>query len=138
VKILWRCLITASIAATGQACGAQGTATLPAGAFVLENCVTGPSIGIGATDKRAVLDDSDRDAVQAAIVARYPKLEGDGFAPAHVLLWQRSPDEWLYVNLMLRSSNPDTFCFTATFAAKRFEFTEPLIKKYFFAKTASL
>src|SRR4051812_45915224 len=49
---------------------------------------SGPAIQLAPADSRALLDAADRDMVQAAVVARYPLLQRDGFAAPYMLLWR--------------------------------------------------
>ncbi len=83
-------------------------------------------------DSRAMLDEPDRAFVTAAMLARYPMLQRDGFDTDHVILWQPAGGDWLYVTLLHGRENPGSVCYTATFNAKAFDFTGSLLRKYFF------
>jgi hypothetical protein len=114
-----------------------GAGPLPQGeARTIENCAGGPPLQIAAADNRAVLDDDDRRQLSAAMRLRFPVLAADDFTPAQIVLWQKAPNEWLYVSLALRREAPDAPCFTATFVAAVFDASPDLLRKYFFAKPA--
>jgi hypothetical protein len=53
-----------------------------------------------------------------------------------MLLWQKAPDDWLYVALSAKADQPGVLCSVASFAAARFDFSTSLVQKYFFAKPA--
>ena len=101
------------------------------GAQVIASCVSQASIELGTGDISAMLDDTDRDLVNSAMLERYPVLQRDGFMPSHILLWQKSGGELLYVALLANPQRPSEMCFTATFSATRFDFTQSLQRKYF-------
>jgi hypothetical protein len=48
-----------------------------------------------------------------------------------LLLWQKRGGETLYVALLPNPQKPSEACFTATFAAARFDMTLLLKRKYF-------
>ena len=114
-------------AAGGLAPGEQGS---------IESCAGGPAHVIGIGDSRTLLDDIDRQGVVAAMLARYPVLGQNGFAPQQMLLWQKAPNDWLYVALSAQSEQPGVLCSIASFAAARFDFSPTLVQKYFFARPA--
>lgn len=127
-------LATAIAAAAAEAQTAPPTAHAPAGAPRVEliNCAGGPTLTLEAGDPRALLAEDERDALLAEMLARYPFLERHGFAPAVILMWRRSPNEWLYVSLQPNAFTSDgTLCFTASFVAQVFEVTPTLMRKYF-------
>jgi hypothetical protein len=128
MKACTRSMLLVLLAAMG---GAQAD-----DAQVIHSCAGGQPIRFAAGDSRALLDETDRRLVHAAMLARYPMLQRDGFAPAQILLWRRAPEEWLYVSLAASPQRPGEACFTATFAAAGFEFTPELERKYFFAGAA--
>jgi len=72
-------------------------------------------------------------AVSAAITRLYPVVERDGALPSRVLLWQPRSGEMLYVALLANPDRPTEQCFTATFAASKFDATLLLRRKYFFS-----
>jgi hypothetical protein len=92
------------------------------------------TIAIG--DSRALLDDIDRQGVFAAMLARCPVLGQNGFAPQQILLWQKAPNDWLYVALSTKADQPGALCSVASFAAARFEFSTSMVQKHWFAKPA--
>jgi hypothetical protein len=103
----------------------------------IESCVSREWIAFGSGDQSAVLDDADHRAVSAAIFRLYPIVEQDGLAPARLMLWQKRSGETLYVALLPNPQKPSEACFTATFAAARFDMTLLLKRKYFSAAGAA-
>jgi hypothetical protein len=110
-------------------------AAMPASATnearTIASCVSHEALQFKSGDASAVLDDADRDFVSAAMLERYPVLQRDGFVPTHIILWQRQGGELLYVTLLANPQRPSEMCFTATFSASRFDFTQSLQRKYF-------
>ena len=104
---------------------------VPGAADAIESCVSTQAIRFTGTDRRARLDAADAAMVSAAIVRRYPMVEHDGLAPQHIVLWRKPDAQWLYIALLENPERAGQVCFTATFAAGRFEQTAPLIAKYF-------
>ena len=102
----------------------------------IENCVSRESIAFARGDQSAVLDEADHRTVSAVISRLYPIVERDGLAPARLLLWQKRGGETLYVALLPNPQKPSEACFTATFAAARFDMTLLLKRKYFAATGA--
>jgi hypothetical protein len=100
----------------------------------IESCVSHEAIRFRSGEQRALLDEPDRRQVHAAMLVRYPILQRDGFEPSYIVLWQKQGSDWLYVTLLANGDKPSEVCFTATFAAGAFEFTGPLLKKYFFLR----
>ena len=100
-------------------------------ANAIESCVGGAPIRFRAEDRRAWLDAADAAAVGAALTRRYPVLDRDGLLPDAIVLWRKPVDGWLYVTLLANPAKPSDVCFTATFAANRFELTAALLSKYF-------
>ena len=101
------------------------------GPRTIVSCISQTSIELGNGDSSAMLDDTDRDRVHDAMRERYPVLQRDGFTPSHILLWQKQGGELLYVTLLANPQRPSELCFTATFSASRFDFTQALQRKYF-------
>ncbi|MBL8349655.1 MAG: hypothetical protein JNL87_05030 [Burkholderiaceae bacterium] len=100
---------------------AQAEMTLP-------SCVEGsPPLRVSVAAERAVLDRGDRQRFEDAALARYPLYQRGGWAPAQVLLVRRGP-HWLYVTLS--EAGHAGACFTAVFAADRFDFTAAWLAKY--------
>jgi len=99
----------------------------------IASCVSDARISFGPGDHSAVLDDTDARAVSAAITRLYPVVERDGALPSRVLLWQPRSGEMLYVALLANPDRPTEQCFTATFAASKFDATLLLRSKYFFS-----
>lgn len=97
----------------------------------IESCVDKSAIRFHKDDRRVVLDAADTVSVSAALTRRYPMVEQDGLVPQRIVLWRKPAIGWLYVALLVNPAKPGEVCFTATFAAGRFELTPPLIEKYF-------
>lgn len=92
------------------------------------SCVRGSApLRVPAATARATLDDADRVRFHDAAQARYPLYQRGGFAPAQVLMLQRD-GRWIYVTVAKGwQARP---CFTAVFAAERFDFTPSWLDKY--------
>ena len=135
-----RSLIALSVSAalaTGGVGAREDTRPFPSGrADTIESCVGGAPIRFRADDRRAWLDAADAAAVGAALTRRYPVLDRDGLLPDAIVLWRKPVDGWLYVTLLANPAKPSDVCFTATFAASRFELTAALLNKYFGAAVA--
>ena len=112
-------------------CAAAAAAA--AGPLNIDHCVAGPPIHLAEAGDKAMLDNVEREQVNVAILARYPALAADGFAPQQIMLWRRGSDGWLFTSLMPTPDHPETPCFTATFEANLFDITPTLTQKYFFA-----
>ena len=109
----------------------------PAGrASTIESCVGGAPIQFRPDDRRVWLEAADAAAVGAALTRRYPVLDRDGLLPDAIVLWRKPVDGWVYVTLLSNPAKPSDVCFTATFAAGRFELTAALLMKYFGAGVA--
>jgi hypothetical protein len=94
----------------------------------LTSCVSGsPPLRVARTAERAVLDAADRQRFQQAAQARYPLYQRSGLAPAQVLMLRRG-GQWQYVTLW--AQGPSGLCFSAVFAAERFDFTPRWIERY--------
>jgi len=106
------------------------------GQGAIESCVSREWIAFGRGDQSAVLDEADHRTVSAAISRLYPIVDQDGLAPTRLLLWQKRSGETLYVALLPNPHKPSEACFTATFAAARFDMTLLLKRKYFSAASA--
>ena len=102
----------------------------------IESCVGGAPIQFRPDDRRVRLEAADAAAVGAALTRRYPVLDRDGLLPDAIVLWRKPVDGWLYVTLLGNPAKPSDVCFTATFAANRFELTAALLIKYFGAGVA--
>jgi hypothetical protein len=96
----------------------------------IENCVSQDWIHFGNDDQSAVLDEADHRRVRAEMIRRYPVIEGDGFPTSRVILWQRSSGDLLYIAVIDNPNKPGESCFSATFAAERFDLTLLLRRKY--------
>jgi hypothetical protein len=96
----------------------------------IENCVSPDWIHFGKDDQSAVLDEADHRQVRAEILRRYPVVEQDGFPTSRVILWQRASGELLFVAVIDNPNKPGESCFSATFAAERFDLTLLLRRKY--------
>lgn len=98
----------------------------------MRNCAGADQLSFG-NDPRAMLDDHDRDRVQAAMLKQFPVLQRHGFGASAIIVWQRDRQDWLYVALAHEGEDPREACYTATFSAAVFDFTPVLLRKYFFA-----
>lgn len=94
----------------------------------LSSCVSGsPPLRVARGTERAVLDATDRRRFQAAATARYPLYQRSAVMPAQVLMLRRG-GQWQYVTLW--AGGPSGLCFSAVFAAERFDFTADWIARY--------
>jgi hypothetical protein len=94
----------------------------------LPSCVSGsPALRLPASAERAALDAGDRRRMHAAAEARYPLYQRGALVPTQVLLLRRQ-GQWLYVTLW--RGGDAGLCFSAVFAAERFDFTPELVAKY--------
>ncbi len=108
--------------------GALSVSAQPLDEQALTSCVPGsPPLRVSAKAERAVLDAADRRRLHEAAQARYPLYQRAGMAPAQVLLMRRG-GQWQYVTLWQDGSAG--LCFSAVFAAERFDFTSAWIGKY--------
>lgn len=115
----------AMLAALGWAAAA---AAQPLVELELPSCVIGsPPLRVALAAERAALDAADRRRLHEAAQARYPLYQRAGLAPAQVLLLRRGGG-WQYVTLW--RGGPSGLCFSAVFAAERFDFTPGWIAKY--------
>jgi hypothetical protein len=96
----------------------------------LENCVSQDFIQFGPDDQSAVLDEGDHRRVRAEMIRRYPVIENDGFPTSRMILWQRASGALVYVAVIDNPNKPVESCFSATFAAERFDLTLLLRRKY--------
>ena len=97
-------------------------------ALEMPSCVTGsPPLKLPANAERAVLDGPDGRRFHDAAQARYPLYQRGGLTPAQVLLVRRG-GQWQYVTLWRSSGR--ALCFSAVFAAERFDFTPGWVAKY--------
>ena len=123
--------------ASGGVNAREDTRPFPGGrANTIESCVGGAPIRFRADDRRAWLEAADAAAVGSALSRRYPVLDRDGLVPDAIVLWRKPIDGWLFVTLLANPAKPSDVCFTATFAASRFELTGALLVKYFGAGVA--
>lgn len=108
--------------------GAAPVTAQPTAEMALRSCVTGsPALRVPASAERATLDAADRGRFDDAAQARYPLYRRGGFKPWQVLLLRRG-GQWQYVTLWQDGrSGP---CFSAVFAADRFDFTPDWLAKY--------
>ncbi|MEY8877321.1 MAG: hypothetical protein AB9M60_12480 [Leptothrix sp. (in: b-proteobacteria)] len=122
-------LLSAMLASAAAAGNAQ---TLPAPplepGLELASCVSGsPPLRVPAASERALLDAADRLRFQSAAQGRHPLYERGG-QPSHQVLILRREDQWQYVTLQHHGAEAP--CFTAVFAADRFDFTPAWLAKY--------
>lgn len=94
----------------------------------LPSCVAGsPALSLSTAAERALLDAADRQRFEQAAQARYPLYQRGGFVPAQVLMLRRAGG-WQYVTVLRGGSTG--LCFSAVFAAERFDFTPAWLAKY--------
>jgi hypothetical protein len=120
--------------------GTDGLRPLPGQTRVeIPNCTSGAAIELQFGSDSMLLDGADQAAIGAAMLARYPMLGRDGFAPAAIVLWRKPGADWLYVTLARAASGTSessAWCVSASFVAAPFEATAGLLRKYFFAGAA--
>jgi len=118
----------AVLAALAWAAPASAQPGADAGDLELVSCVSGsPPLRVARGAERALLDAADRQQFQRAAQARYPLYQRSGLQPAQVLLMHRG-GQWQYVTLW--AGGPSGLCFSAVFAAERFDFTPAWIARY--------
>lgn len=90
------------------------------------SCVPG-SAPLHLEGAQATLDPPDTERFHEAAQRLYPLYQRGGLAPSKVLLLHRG-GRWVYVTL----ASPDgrAPCFSAVFAAERFDFTDRWVSKY--------
>lgn len=99
----------------------------------IESCVSDDWIHFDKDDQSAVLDETDHRRVRAEMIRRYPVIENDGFPTSRLILWQRHSGDLLYIAVIDNPNKPGESCFSATFAADRFDLTLLLRRKYLLA-----
>jgi hypothetical protein len=99
----------------------------------IESCVSQDWIHFGHGDQSAALDEADHRRVRAEMIRRYPVIENDGFPTSRMILWQRMSGELLYIAVIDNPNKPGESCFSATFAAERFDLSLLLRRKYLLA-----
>ena len=108
--------------------GAAGASAGPGAEMELQSCVDGsPSLRVPVTTEHAVLDPHDRNRFQEAAQSQYPLYQRGGTVASQVLLLRRG-GHWQYVTLW--HGGPSGLCFSAVFAADRFDFTPGWVAKY--------
>lgn len=97
----------------------------------LPSCVSGsPPLRVLSNARQARLDATDGQSFHEAAQARYALYQRGGLVPSQVLMLQRDRN-WLYVTLLPGDGGGTSgVCFTAVFAADRFDFTPDWISKY--------
>ena len=100
----------------------------PAAELELPSCVAGsPPLRVSSDAEQTRLDAADRKRFDDVAQTRYALYQRGGLVPTQVLMLRRGR-QWQYVTLShLRASE---LCFTAVFAADRFDFTAEWIAKY--------
>ena len=96
----------------------------------IESCVSASAIQFDPIDQRVALDADDQARVQAEMEQRYPVLARDGFPVSKIILWHKKNGESLFITLLEHPTKADEACFTATFAAARFQGIATLRHKY--------
>jgi hypothetical protein len=109
---------------------ASSSAAAESAALRIESCVSQDAIHIGHTDQRATLDADDQQHVQAEMKRRYPVLAQHGFPVSKIMLWQRTGGAAVFIALLEHPRKARESCFTATFAAERFDGIALLRRKY--------
>jgi hypothetical protein len=126
-----RSLMGVAVAVLGASAPASEVATR------IESCVSPSAIEFGVLDQRVALDADDQARVLSEMERRYPVLARHGFPVSKIVLWQKSSGEALFIALLQHPSKPDESCFTATFAAARFDGVGTLKRKYLRPELAS-
>ena len=103
----------------------------PGPAVALETCVGAERYQLNAGSDSVVLDDADRDGVQAALLERYPAFGRDGSAVSAIVLWRKPDVGWVYLALKTHPDKPGKVCSAASFSAGVFGFSAELQRKYF-------
>lgn len=107
---------------------ASVTLALPATELELPSCVAGsPPLRVSLDVEQARLHAADRQHFHEAAQARYALYQRGGLVPSQVLMLHRGR-HWEYVTLSQQGSSG--LCFTAVFAADRFDFTADWLAKY--------
>jgi len=96
----------------------------------IESCVSQGVIRFDAIDQRVVLEPDDQTRVQAEMEQRYPVLARHGFPVSKIILWHKKSGESVFITLLEHPHKPSEACFTATFAAARFDSIDTLRRKY--------
>lgn len=96
----------------------------------IESCVSSSAIRFDPVDQRVALDAEDQSRVQAEMEQRYPVLARDGFPVSKIILWHKKNGESLFITLLEHPNKANEACFTATFAAARFQGIGTLRRKY--------
>jgi hypothetical protein len=118
-----RCIFAIAGLAWAAVALAQPVATLE-----LPSCVSGsPPLRMAASAEQAKLDAADRKRFHEAAQGRYALYQRGGLVPTQVLMLRRG-GHWQYVTLWQRGAAD--LCFTAVFAAERFDFTPDWLAKY--------
>jgi len=100
----------------------------PSAELELPSCVAGsPPLRVSSDAEQARLHAADRKHFHEAAQARYALYQRGGLVPSQVLMLRRGR-HWQYVTLEQRGAFG--LCFTAVFAADRFDFTAEWIAKY--------
>lgn len=100
----------------------------PAAELEMPSCVAGsPPLRLSSGAEQARLHAADRQHFHEAAQARYALYQRGGGVPSQVLMLRRGR-HWQYVTLWQREASG--LCFTAVFAADRFDFTDAWIAKY--------
>ena len=100
----------------------------PAAELELLSCVAGSqALRVSSAAEQTRLDAADRQRFHEAAQARYALYQRGGMVPSQVLMLRRGR-HWQYVTLWQRGASG--LCFTAVFAADRFDFTADWIAKY--------
>lgn len=100
----------------------------PAAELELPSCVAGsPPLRVSSAAEQTRLDTADRQRFHEVAQLRYALYQRGGMVPSQVLMLRRGR-HWQYVTLS--QGGPSGLCFTAVFAADRFDFTADWIAKY--------
>ncbi|WP_144290034.1 hypothetical protein [Ideonella sp. A 288] len=115
-------------AATAGLAWASIAIAQPAVELELPSCVAGsPPLRVSSSAEQAWLQAADRRHFHEAAQARYALYQRSGTEAPQVLMLRRGR-HWQYVTLLRRAASG--LCFTAVFAADRFDFTAEWIAKY--------
>lgn len=103
----------------------------------IENCISEDWLHFGGQDHSAVLDEADHRRVRAEMLRRYPVIAADALPSSRTILWHKASGELLYVAVVDNPARPGQACFSATFAAGKFDLSTVLRRKYLPADDAA-
>jgi hypothetical protein len=117
------CIVAAALACAGNAIAAEIGPRI-------ESCVSDSAIKFAPTDQRVLLEPDDQTRVHNEMMQRYPVLAQHGFPVSKIVLWHKTSGDSVFIALLEHPTRPSEACFTATFAAARFDGIDALRRKY--------